>query len=125
MLPSGLSGNCLVPNRYAEDTQLGSWGKCIPREASFDLPFFDALKSIHDPHSYPRLRNAITSIYIFIVSAQRRQYKIVTSGGNESAAMTPERAMKLREIGFEVGRRQVLFAGSWSIQKQIQQTSIR
>ncbi|CAB9508948.1 helicase [Seminavis robusta] len=53
-------GHCLVPNRYAEDTQLGSW-----------------------------------------VSAQRRQYKIVTSGGNESAAMTPERAQKLNDIGFE------------------------
>lgn len=53
-------GNCLVPNRFPEDTQLGSW-----------------------------------------VSAQRRQYKIVTSGGQESAAMTPERAMKLRELGFE------------------------
>lgn len=50
-----------MPNRYATDTQLGSW-----------------------------------------VSAQRRQYKIVTSGGNESAAMTPERAKKLRELGFEV-----------------------
>lgn len=53
-------GNCLVPNRYPQDTQLGSW-----------------------------------------VSAQRRQYKIVTGGGTESAAMTPERAKKLRDLGFE------------------------
>jgi hypothetical protein len=39
--------------------------------------------------------------FYFRVSAQRRQYKIVTSGGAESAAMTPDRAKKLQEIGFE------------------------
>lgn len=56
--------------------------------------------SICRPYPYPLIcfDRDFTS-----VSAQRRQYKIVTSGGNESAAMTPERAMKLREIGFEVG----------------------
>jgi hypothetical protein len=36
-----------------------------------------------------------------IVSTQRRQYKILTSGGSESTPMTPERASRLMSIGFE------------------------
>jgi len=35
------------------------------------------------------------------VSAQRRQYKLLMAGANDSVAMTPERAFKLQQIGFE------------------------
>lgn len=72
-------------------------------------------KTLHSDHgvsytlgavrSLPRLQGPylvpLSFCCLFTVSAQRRQYKIVTSGGNGSTAMTVERAKKLVDIGFE------------------------
>ena len=52
--------------------------------------------------SYPVFPNIDQSThFVFVVSAQRRQYKIVTSGQTGSTSMTLERAKKLVDIGFE------------------------
>lgn len=54
------NGHCLVPNRYPDDRQLGTW-----------------------------------------VARQRRQYKSFCSQSDTSTQMTPERASRLQQIGFE------------------------
>ena len=36
-----------------------------------------------------------------VVSTQRRQYRVLTSGGGSSSALTVERAQKLVNLGFE------------------------
>jgi len=47
--------------------------------------------------------NTLISYFIRLsaVSTQRRHYKILTSGNGEATPMTPARAQKLEEIGFE------------------------
>ena len=41
------------------------------------------------------------TLLYYIVSAQRRAYKTITSGATGSTAMTLERAAKLKQLGFE------------------------
>lgn len=74
--------------RHKEDPSLGSWGKfCFgSRKRAISL-------CTVCPHS--------SFVAYLPVSAQRRQYKIVTSGQSGSTAMTLDRAKKLADIGFE------------------------
>jgi hypothetical protein len=80
-------GHCLVPNRYSEDAQLGSWGKKL------------LLVVLRVGNVF--VESPLTQFRYISVSTQRRHYKILTSGSGESTPMTPARAQKLVDIGFK------------------------
>ena len=77
-------GHCLVPNRYREDPQLGSWGK-------YGVGFCRMSEQRAHTCTCP----------IHTVSTQRRQYKLLMSGSGSPSAMTAERARRLEAMGFQ------------------------
>jgi len=124
------NGHSNVPNRYPEDPQLGSWGthvtcwfQCIDCCLSFGA--CNCMIRREGSHSILICVVGCTGCTVLnagclvdacmidgcsrhiiytcpsTVSAQRRAYKNITSGAVGSAAMTLERATKLKHLHFE------------------------
>ena len=101
-------GHCLVPNRYREDPQLGSWGTLYYYLSRFIYEVADYGTSMHMISHACYLPYCLSRYYpwhrfdsISTVSTQRRQYKLLMSGSGTPTSMTLDRARRLEELGFQ------------------------